>query len=207
MLSHYEAEFPEFPSTAITHHVGVNSSSVTDLIQRERPDIVLISGTDLLKPTVIQIIAETGRIMNLHTGISPYIKGGPNCTNWALALREFHLIGNTLMWLDEGIDSGNIIVTERTPLTGRETLTELHIRVMDHAHDLYSRGLARIRDGLPLASVRQSNLGEGRLFLTRNWTGQQITKATFNFFRFYNPEALSPAPPKLVPLVPNSPLA
>jgi methionyl-tRNA formyltransferase len=42
------------------------------------------------------------------------------------------MIGSTVMLLDDGIDSGNIIASARTPLNGRESLLELHIKVIDH---------------------------------------------------------------------------
>lgn len=201
MLEHFERAFPDFPDVDTATHVGVNADSVHALIRRERPDLVLVSGTNLLKAPLIDEIGRSGRVLNLHTGISPYIKGGPNCTNWALALGEMGLIGNTVMWLDAGIDSGNIVSTERTPLTGSETLTELQIKVMDHAHDLYVRCVLAAKGGATLPSVPQDELGPGRVFLTRDWTGRQIASAVTNFYRAYRPAAVTaPDPRRLVPL-------
>jgi len=37
---------------------------------------------------------------------------------WCLAKNWLHLIGNTVMWIDPGIDSGDLLSTERTPLDG-----------------------------------------------------------------------------------------
>src|SRR5206468_12540277 len=125
---HYDRLHPAFPQTPI-QVADINAPEVLALVEREKPDLVVVSGTNLLKPPLIAKIRETGKVVNLHTGISPFIKGGPSCTNWCLALRRFDLIGNTVMWLDAGIDSGAIIATERTPLTGRESLLELHIAV------------------------------------------------------------------------------
>lgn len=201
MLDHYDKAFPGFPDVPTAVHQGVNADTVLDLVQRERPGIVLVSGTNLLKPLLINEIGRTGRILNLHTGISPYIKGGPNCTSWALALGELRLIGNTIMWLDTGIDSGNIVATERTPLSGRETLTELHVKVMDHGHDLYCRCLARIAQGHEVPSVPQSELGPGRVLLSKHWTGAQIARAVYNYLRFYRPaNVMGDQPRRLVPL-------
>jgi hypothetical protein len=135
---------------------------------------------------------ETARIMNLHTGISPYVRGAPNCTNWCLAIRRFDLIGNSVMWIDEGIDSGNLIATEQTALTGRETLTELHIKVMDQAHDLLLRAVRLFSEGRPLPNVPQRELGEGRLFLLRHWTGKPIIRAVWNFYIHYRREVSAP---------------
>ena len=187
MMRRYGQKFPTFPEVDISEHHGVNSTSVTDLIDRVRPALVLVSGTDLLREPLIQRIARYGQVMNLHTGLSPYIKGGPNCTNWCLSLGEFGMIGNTVMWLDGGIDSGRLIATERTPLAGEESLLELHLRVMEHAHDLYCRCYARFVAGLPLPSVPQEELGQGRLFLSRDWTAARVGRALWNYYARYRP--------------------
>jgi len=155
------------------------------LIEREMPDLVLVSGSDLLKRETIERFAT--KVMNLHTGISPYIKGGPNCTNWALALGEFDLIGNTVMWIDAGIDSGAIIATERTRLDGGEALGELHLKVMDHAHDLYRRAIEAFVAGVRLPSVPQAEMSVGRLFLNRQWDGVTMMRAILNHRFRYRP--------------------
>ena len=190
MLRHYDEGFSDWPDVPASCHASANDPDLADLIERERPDLVLISGTDLLRKETLDRFGT--KVMNLHTGISPYIRGGPNCTNWALALGEFDLIGNTVMWIDPGIDSGAIIATERTPLTGRETLGELHIKVMDHAHDLYRRAVEAFAKGLELPSVPQKSIARGRLFLTRHWDSAAMVRAVFNHWFRYRPFAPRP---------------
>jgi methionyl-tRNA formyltransferase len=183
MQAHYQRLHPEWPAVPISDHRGVNSSSVLELIDSMAPELVIVSGTDLLKQELIDRASRHGRVVNLHTGISPYIRGGPNCTNWCLATGKPELIGNTVMWIDKGIDSGNIIATEQSPLRGVATLTELQVAVMDHAHDLLGRTVERLAQGVPLPSVPQRELGKGRLFLTRHWTGREALRAWRNFRR------------------------
>jgi methionyl-tRNA formyltransferase len=182
MMTYYDGRWPSLPWTEVSSHHDVNSAGVARLMERIQPDLVMVSGTNLLKRPLIDTISNTGRVMNLHTGISPYVRGAPNCTNWCLALGEFDLIGNTVMWLDAGIDTGKLIATERTPLKGTETLAHLHLAVMEHGHDLYCRCLVRLRDGLSLPSITQDQVGQGRLFLSKQWTGREITKAVINYY-------------------------
>lgn len=196
MQDFYRRRCPRPPSTRVMHETDVNSENVVTLIEEIKPSVVMVSGTNLLKKPLIEAISRSGIIMNLHTGISPYVRGGPNCTNWCLALGEFELIGNTVMWLDIGIDSGNLIATERTHLTGKETLAALHLAVMEHAHDLFVRCFVRLRDGLPLPSVPQDQIGRGRLFLSKDWNGVQAARAVWNY-RLYFRNSSSKAPPQL----------
>jgi folate-dependent phosphoribosylglycinamide formyltransferase PurN len=185
MLRHYREEYSAWPDVPSSVHPSANDRDLVDLIERLRPDLILVSGTDLLRKQTLDRF--NARVMNLHTGISPYIKGAPNCTNWALALGEFDLIGNTVMWIDAGIDSGALIATERTPLTGRESLSELHIKVMDHAHDLYRRAVAAFVAGSPLPGVPQASIAEGRLFRMRDWNSAAIIRAVANYHLRFRP--------------------
>jgi methionyl-tRNA formyltransferase len=85
------------------------------------------------------------------------------------------------MWLDAGIDTGKIITTERTPLSGAESLFDLHLAVMEHAHDLYIRAVRRIQDGYPVPSVSQDSIDKGTLFYTRDWDITAMRNAARNF--------------------------
>lgn len=174
----YDVRYPEWPAISSSVHASANAPELAAIVRNERPDLILVSGTDLL--TRATILAFGAKVMNLHTGLSPYIRGGPNCTNWALALGEFGLIGNTILWIDPGIDSGAIIASERTRLTGKESLSDLHLKVMEHAHDLYLRAVKAFADGKALPAVPQHSIAQGRLFLTRHWNGLAMVRATLN---------------------------
>jgi len=204
MLGYYEKKYPSFPIKPILSVGNINDQAVLDLVEKEKPDLVIVSGTNLLKTHLIQVIRKNnGKIVNLHTGISPYVKGGPNCTNWCLYLKEFGMIGNTVMWLDEGIDSGNIISTEQTPLAGHESFFELHIKVMDHAHDLYLRVILSFIEGKELNNVPQDSFQPSRLFLSKDWGLKHMVFCLINFYLFFKPDSkyfTSPSVPNLVRL-------
>lgn len=146
-----------------------------------------MSGTNIVGSRLIKQIKKNARIINLHTGISPYVKGGPNCTNWCLANGWFHLIGNTVMELDAGIDTGNVIVTERTRLNGDENLALLHWKVMEHAHDLYIRVISRFAEGVAVSATPQNLIADGKLFYNRQWNAFEIIRAKRNFVAGFRP--------------------
>lgn len=178
MLGEYERQFPNFPDVPLVKVQNVNDQATLETLEKHAPDLIVVSGTNLVGK---KVIASADKIVNLHTGISPYVKGGPNCTNWCLAKNWFHLIGNTVMWLDAGIDTGRIITTEQTPLDGSETLFELHWKVMQHAHDLYLRAIKRIGDGETVPSVPQDGISAGTLFYTADWNAREMRNALRSF--------------------------
>ncbi len=175
MLDNYTGY--SFPETAKRITVeNINSKETIDFIQTIKPDLIMVSGTRIIKDAILNIGAPKG-IINLHTGLSPYVKGAPNCTNWCISNNTLHLIGNTIMWIDKGIDSGNIITTETTDFIGTESLNEVHRKVMEHAHSLYLRALYHIENDKPCPSIKQSDIAKGNLFLNKEWN----FKAKWNF--------------------------
>lgn len=177
MLGYYNS----FTSPAVSVYTTpwINDAAVADFIKKKQPELIVVSGTSLIKPELIALAPKKG-MMNLHTGLSPYVRGGPNCTNWCIANNTVHLIGNTVMWIDKGIDSGNIIASETVKFNGDELLEEIHIKVMEHAHDLTLRTIDALENNFAnCASVNQKNIAPGELFLSRMWN----FRAKMNFIR------------------------
>ncbi|CAN5336536.1 hypothetical protein BH10BAC1_BH10BAC1_13460 [soil metagenome] len=177
MLSYYESDSKEINKINSIRTKNINSKETLEFIIQLQPDLIMVSGTSLIKKDVLNLKLSKG-IINLHTGLSPYVKGGPNCTNWCISNNTMHLVGNTIMWLDKGIDSGNIITSKIVLLSGNETLNQLHIKVMEEAHMLYLEAVECIKKNhLNCPSVKQSDISEGTLYLTKMWN----SKAKWNF--------------------------
>ena len=180
LLDGYRKEFQSAPDVSTWNVAEVNDELTSEVITNTGPDVVLVSGTNLLRSQLIAHANRSSRYgtINLHTGLSPYIRGGPNCTNWCLATRRPWMIGNTVMWIDEGIDSGDVLATEGTPIDGGETLLQLHRRVMDHAHELTCRTVTAIEDGRVTPRAQGSFGTSGDLYLTRDWGPSHMLRAS-----------------------------
>jgi methionyl-tRNA formyltransferase len=173
MLQEYANEFPAWPEVPILRVESINDPAAKTFTEKIQPDLILVSGTALIKEPLINTSASAG-IINLHTGLSPYVKGGPNCTNWCIANNTFHLVGNTIMWLNAGIDTGNIITTEQVDIRNCDNLNEVHRKVMGNAHDLYLRVIQYLHtENLPFNSIPQNSISKGNLYLTKMWTAQK----------------------------------
>lgn len=180
MQQHYRTRFPNWPDVPMLNVDSINDPQTLSFTRDLQPDIIIVSGTSLVKEPIISLPLPIG-IMNLHTGLSPYVKGGPNCTNWCIANNQWDLIGNTIMWLSAGIDSGNIITSERTNFDEKDDLPELHLKVMEHAHELYLRAIEYVsRAQGSYQSITQASLGKGNLYLTKMWTGEKKKKLLQN---------------------------
>ncbi len=171
----------------VTMVSNINDRVILEYIKNSKPSLIIVSATTLIQKEIIDEAKKIDcLILNLHTGISPYVKGGPNCTNWCLATNNY-LIGNTVMRLDEGIDSGNIIATEQTTLQGNETLFALHHKVMEHGFELYLKViLCYVLEQRELKAIPQDRITEhGQVFYTKEWTISKVIRAYYNYIFFY----------------------
>ena len=161
---------------------NINTEVAYNFTKAIQPDIILVSGTRLIRDKLLTIKPTIG-IINLHTGLSPYIKGGPNCTNWCIANNEIHLIGNTVMWIDKGIDTGNIISTNLVKFNGDESLKEVHSKVMDEAHSLVINSLQFLKNG-EIQNIKQEQIAKGKTYYTKQWNLSQKKQLIKNFKKF-----------------------
>ena len=170
-LQDYYRKYAEIPKNIPVLELDtINDLRALEFTTDLQPELVVVSGTSMIREPLLSIPLPIG-IMNLHTGLSPYVKGGPNCTNWCIANGDWELIGNTVMWIAAGIDSGNIIATERTDISSEKDLKAIHLKVMQHAHDLYMRCIAHILESQPpYPSVPQNSIDKGKVYLTKMWT-------------------------------------
>lgn len=169
LMQEYGKKYPAWPDTSSIRVGSINSDEAYNFTKQQAPDLIVVSGTALVKSKMLSLQPAIG-IINLHTGLSPYIKGGPNCTNWCISTGQYNMIGNTIMWINEGIDAGNIITTELTPLPEGKSLRDIQWKVMEHAHDLYLRAIHYLMHSPgPHNSVPQKQIAAGKLYLTRMW--------------------------------------
>lgn len=182
MINHYNKQYTSYPVVKLLDIENINSDKAYEFTQEINPDLIVVSGTRLVKEKMLSLKPTLG-IINLHTGLSPYIKGGPNCTNWCIATNQFHLIGNTIMCIDAGIDSGNIITTQHTPFTGNETFNDVHLTVMEHAHSLYIHAIKQLLAGKN-KSIKQDTIAKGTTYYSRQWDLKKKIALLKNFNRF-----------------------
>ena len=198
LMKYYDKHFPAWPDVPIIKVSDINDTATENFTKHIQPDLIIVSGSGLIREPLISIPTSKG-IINLHTGLSPYVKGGPNCTNWCIANNTFHLVGNTIMWLNAGIDTGNIITTETVDITKTKNLNEAHQVVMDHAHGLYLKAIQYLLETEPpYNSVQQNSIDRGQLYLTKMWTARKRKQLLRNWKR--RKTFVMPFHPKIVPL-------
>ena len=95
-------------------------------------------------PKVVWQLPEFGTF-NLHASLLPEYRGAAPI-NWAIINREAKT-GVTTFFIDEKIDTGEIILSEEVPITSRETVGSLHDTLMKTGAQLVLKTVRAIEDG------------------------------------------------------------
>lgn len=154
---------------------GCNDPAEIDLMRNAAPDVVLVFGTGLLKPPLID--AFQGRILNIHLGLSPYYRGaGTNF--WPLVNGEPEYCGATIHFLDAGVDTGPIIMHVRPD-----------IRSGDGPHDIGNKTIVAAAEALGDAAVALTahgvrgvpQEGPGRVYRRADFSAAAVRQMHDNF--------------------------
>jgi phosphoribosylglycinamide formyltransferase-1 len=108
------------------------------VLRRAGIDLVVLAGfMRLLSPVLVQ--AFPGRIMNIHPALLPAFPGTSGveeALNYGVKVT-----GCTVHFVDEGLDTGPIILQETVPVLQDDTVKTLHMRIQAVEHRLYPRAI------------------------------------------------------------------
>ncbi len=153
-----------WPHSPVRITPELNAPATAAWVNDCKPDVIVVFGTRLIKPP-LTTLAPRGTI-NLHTGLSPYYRGG-HSTFFALLNAEPQYIGATVHRIDPGIDSGAILRSDRPMLASDDTLYSLECKVACLGSDLVMEVLSRLENG-NCPGVPQWT--PGRLYYSRDYT-------------------------------------
>jgi methionyl-tRNA formyltransferase len=108
------------------------------------PDLVIVAAFGQILPVEIIHGTKEGCI-NIHPSLLPKYRGAAPI-NRALMEGE-EKTGVTIMRMDEGVDSGAILLQEETPIGPQENFGELHDRLAFMGADLLRMALAMLLSG------------------------------------------------------------
>ena len=110
----------EIPSNKIQHVSSINSKASIELINKINPDLIIVNGTRIISKKVLQ--SANCKFINTHAGITPMYRG-VHGAYWALVNEDLYNSGVTVHFVDEGIDTGNIIAQARINHTSKDNFT------------------------------------------------------------------------------------
>lgn len=175
---------------------NINSQEFIDRIIKYRADLfVSMSFNQIFKEKMINL--PQYKTINCHAGKLPFYRGR-NILNWALINDETEF-GITAHYMDEGIDTGDIIVQETYPITDDDDYGTLLVRAYDGCADVLYRAIKLIQDD-EVKRIRQHDIDPVGTYCGMRQPGDEIidwnqgSRDIFNFIRALcapGPQALS----------------
>jgi len=104
----------------------LNDDAAVSHLKKINPDAVIFTGGGLIRKKVLEY-AGSG-VINAHPGILPLYRG-MDVTEWAILENRFDCLGFTIHFMDNGVDTGDILRTEKIELTGCENLKQYKDRI------------------------------------------------------------------------------
>ena len=123
---------------------SIKTAESIERIRSLHPDLIVVVAYGQILPVDVLSIPPQGCI-NLHTSLLPNYRGAAPI-QWAIARGE-SVTGATIMYMDEGMDTGDIICQRSIAIGPSETAGELHDRLSGVGADLLTETMASIRAG------------------------------------------------------------
>jgi phosphoribosylglycinamide formyltransferase-1 len=113
-------------------------------LQKRNVDLVCLAGfMRIITPVLIK--AYTNRIMNIHPALLPAFPGLH--VQKAALEHGAKLSGCTVHFVDEGMDTGPIIIQAAVPVLDNDTEDTLSERILTQEHKIYSRAIQLFAEG------------------------------------------------------------
>ncbi len=127
-------EIHDFPEKINTLYVeDINDSKSMEFLKEQNPDILVVQGTAILKNDIIKIPRK--HVFNIHGGIVPKYRN-VHSDFWAFMENDYENIGTSILYLDEGVDTGDIAIQDTVIVNEYDSLLEVKKKNLELAGDL-----------------------------------------------------------------------
>jgi methionyl-tRNA formyltransferase len=142
---------------------SINEAETIEEIVGLEPDILVAYGCSIIKGELLEFFA--GRFLNVHLGLSPYYRGG-GTNMWPIVNKEPQYIGATFMYIDSGIDTGEVIHQIRANYQAEDTIHDVGNRLIIQMTKVYKELVTKF----DVLTREPQIVSEGKLYLAKDFT-------------------------------------
>ncbi|MDX1641902.1 MAG: formyl transferase [Balneolaceae bacterium] len=154
----------------------INKPRYTQAIIDSNPDLLIAYGCSLIKEPLLS--AFEGRFLNVHLGLSPYYRGsGTNF--WPLVNGEPEYVGATFMYIDAGIDTGEIIHQIRAKYAWGDTPSQIGNRLITEMSRVYQNLILNFEQLKKMPPLPQPD--NERFYKRKDFTEESVVTLYKNF--------------------------
>ena len=136
--------FAQEHGIAVYQPVRVKATDFVDVLRGLAPDLIVVVAFGQILSKEILSLPPLGCI-NVHASLLPRYRGAAPM-QWAIVRGEKET-GVTTMFMDEGLDTGDMLLRETLPITQAMTAAELHDAMMKLGADVLEKTLFSLSEG------------------------------------------------------------
>lgn len=120
---------------------NINQKTVIEQIQYLRPDVMIVAAYGQILSKAILQLPKYG-CLNIHTSILPKYRGAAPIQE---AIRQGDKeTGVTIMWMDEGLDTGDILLIDKIKIRSTDNAATLHDKLAELSANSIQKALTLI---------------------------------------------------------------
>jgi folate-dependent phosphoribosylglycinamide formyltransferase PurN len=176
----------------------VNLKYPYEVVKSFNPDMMFVFGSSIIREPMLSAV-PSGRFINLHLGMSPYYRGaGTNF--WPFVNKELEYVGSTIIHIDAGVDTGDIITHVRPKIELHDTVHTVGCKVIQSSAEMLVRLMGMVREGKTLPRVKQWQTPNKHYYRKKDFNEEILNKYLENLKNGLVEEYLA-APPKHIEMV------
>lgn len=134
---------------------GAAEQTAIEILKKHGTEVIALAGfMRMVKSGLLRAFA--GKIVNIHPALLPAF---PGLESWKQALEAgAKVTGCTVHFVDEGMDTGPIILQKQVPVLAGDTPESLHARIQEQEHIAYPQALQWIAEGRVTVADRRVHI-------------------------------------------------
>jgi methionyl-tRNA formyltransferase len=151
-LGHRHSDFVDLAPTAAAAGADlflasdINATATLEAVGAVKPDLCLVIGWSQICREKFRSIGTLGTL-GFHPSCLPRLRGR-GVIPWTILLGE-QVTGSTLFWMDDGVDTGDILLQRPFPVTDTETAQSLYLKHMGTLSEMLPEAVTLIQAGAP----------------------------------------------------------
>ncbi len=165
---------------AITENIPVyqpeklRDGQAMSILRQLSPELIVVAAYGKILPVDILELPALGSV-NVHSSLLPKYRGAAPI-NWAILNGEEET-GVTIMYMAQGLDTGDIIAQEATPIDLNEDAASLHDRLAQLGAGLLVRTLEQLEQGTAPRTVQDDAQSSYAPMLSKEMSPMDWTKS------------------------------
>ena len=132
-----------------------------EVVKDFEPDLMIVFGSSIIKEPLLSL--KPNRFINLHLGLSPYYRGsGTNF--WPFVNKELEYIGSTILHLDPGIDTGDIITHVQPTFDTNDNVHSIGCKVIKNSVETLIQIIEMVKMNKELPRIKQWTIPDSKYY-------------------------------------------